>query len=41
MKRLEDAFVGPVGQVLEIWSQRERSGENDWVTREAGRYAFK
>ena len=41
MKKLEDVFVGPVGQVLQIWAEKERTGENDWVTREAGRYAFK
>ncbi len=41
MKKLEETFVGPVGQVLEIWSQKEGAGENDGVIREAGRYAFK
>lgn len=41
MKILEDVFVGPVGRVVEIWGERERAGEGDWVLGEAGRYAFK
>ncbi|ORY25236.1 armadillo-type protein [Naematelia encephala] len=41
MKTLEDVFLAPVGRVLEIWSERERHGEGDWVIGEAGRYAFK
>ena len=41
MRTLEDTFVGPVGRVLEMWSERERDGSGDWVIGEAGRYAFK
>ncbi|KAL7423456.1 hypothetical protein Q5752_001036 [Cryptotrichosporon argae] len=41
MTAFEDAFVAPVGQVLEIWGAKESAGEGDWVLGEAGRYAFK
>lgn len=41
MQALEEAFVGPVGKVLEIWGARERNGNSDWVLGEAGRYSFK
>lgn len=41
MQSLESAFAGPVGKVLEIWSNRERNGDTDWVISEAGRYSFK
>lgn len=41
MQSLEEAFVAPVGKVLQIWGARERDGNSDWVLGEAGRYAFK
>lgn len=41
MKALEEAFVPPVQQVLEMWAEREQNGGADWVLSEAGRYAFK
>ena len=41
MKTLEGIFFAPVGQVLSLWSAKERNGEDDWVLGEAGRYAFK
>jgi len=41
MKKLEEVFAAPVGQVLEIWAEKERNGGGDWIINEAGRYAFK
>ena len=41
MKTLEQVFSAPIGRVLEIWGEKERIGEGDWLIGEAGRYAFK
>ncbi len=41
MKTLEQVFAAPVGRVLEVWGEKERNGEGEWVLGEAGRYAFK
>ncbi|KAK4688100.1 importin-11, partial [Tremellales sp. Uapishka_1] len=41
MRTLEQVFVAPVGRVLELWAEKEKKGEGDWVLGEAGRYAFK
>lgn len=41
MKRFEEVFYGPVGQILSIWTERQQIGQVDWVIEEAGRYAFK
>lgn len=41
MHTLEEVFREPVERVLHTWSERERTGEGDWVIGEAGRYAFK
>ncbi|WOO78855.1 Importin-11 [Vanrija pseudolonga] len=41
LQTLEEVFAAPVGKVLEIWANRERNGDDDWVIGEAGRYAFK
>ena len=41
MRTLEGVFSTPVGQVLSLWSAKERTGEDDWVLGEAGRFAFK
>ena len=41
MKSLEEIFIGPVGQVLTIWGEKESNGDPDWAIEEAGRYAFK
>lgn len=41
MRILEEVFSAPVGQVLQLWSERSRNGDGDWVIEEAGRYAFK
>ncbi|GFZ42911.1 hypothetical protein JCM24511_00629 [Saitozyma sp. JCM 24511] len=41
MRTLEEVFFAPVARVLEIWGDKERNGEGDWVIGEAGRYAFK
>jgi hypothetical protein len=41
MRTLEEVFFAPVARVLEIWGDKERNAEGDWVIGEAGRYAFK
>lgn len=41
MRMLEEVFLGPVSQILQLWADRERAGQADWVMSEAGRYAFK
>lgn len=41
MRALEEAFVPPIQQVLDMWAEREQHGGADWVLGEAGRYAFK
>lgn len=41
LQTLEEVFAAPVGKVLEIWANRERNGDDDWVIGEAGRYSFK
>jgi len=41
MRKFEEVFYEPVGQVLHVWAEKEREGVDDWVIAEAGRYAFK
>ena len=41
MSNLEQVFAAPVGKILNIWEERERSGEVEWLLAEVGRYAFK
>ncbi|WVQ83491.1 hypothetical protein IAT38_005632 [Cryptococcus sp. DSM 104549] len=41
METFGQAFGDAAGKVLEVWGERERNGQGDWVIGEAGRYAFK